>query len=1013
MYTNIFPPKQFLIFIHVLLIFPFLQQPIDDTDTLSELKSLVYSNGIPEPIIPYTVSEGTSGDSLLSNVNANATVNNPYKPIHPNILRTSVWKKLLGITIPIVTEQEYTALLRKGLSHSAHRIATDLPRTLRGERSIQPLLQSRIRLLNAFIHWEEQYVSQSSSLSPSLSSSSSTSNVLPPSVQTNRIKEFFGYQQGMGSIVAIFLYIMNEYDAFVCFIQFITNCIPEFFLAGHNRVREGCELADILFSNIDPTLHQHFVHMYGTSSSNAELMFFSRIASLYSNRLPISNTIQLWDRILASGVYFTIVCCVSECVLRRNELLTANRDAITRFQGIGSGNTNSTITKSESDTASESRSSSHCLLPIDELIRRSIDILTALSDELRILVYNFTGNSSSNSNNSKSTISLNPSLAIESTTIGALSKYRNHQQIHPPIRVRTSMENTGSNISSNKQPASLAVVPQPSHVTFLSTGEPYPISKDKTATTYSHEVGRCKTPSNDSSYASDISSSVSFEPDTTSVLNQLSSYKDPPLTYTNTPSHIQLIDQSNIPPTNEIIDTWGETTENENTNDNDDDQQTAASVIEQPSMIEGGTDDETLSEFTTPRSTVFNETTESLHTLHHSMNFEGIEENEEVNIEQDEAAVPTRRNESTTYETKIKPTNEVLQYGDLTTDPRGLTTSKGKFRTTSSTASAPFVGGYHEWTKGFSTTAPTTIGNTDTNSGTIPYHHRFLKGSSVSSTKSLIGSLSPSVAEAILLHEAFRDNPVDSLSRSFSLSTTSGNGIKRNNLSTNTGSSLLMTSPQGIHQGKLSLVLPLVNIGTTIDNNNNGTSRRDTITNNPTTTTSTSTTTTVLHTATDTIKSDNISRSVVRVTNKGESTEDDDRQVFPDDEIKSSQERQHHHRSYSNELVQLSTMTTGTETMLNYRCHSRKYLSDSAFIMSSTSDGNLSYRQSSSSSSLSARIVRNNTSRCGQEHGVQLITSHQRNGSNGSHSTGGSSHSSRNLSSIADALLNIDAEEEK
>jgi hypothetical protein len=87
---------------------------------------------------------------------------------------------------------------------------------------------------------------------------------------------------------------------------------------------------------LDPTLHHHLMSLFGPASSHAELMFFSRISSLFANRPPLSSIVRLWDAILAFGVQFVVVLCAAEALIRREELLAAGRDSVTRFQGIGS-----------------------------------------------------------------------------------------------------------------------------------------------------------------------------------------------------------------------------------------------------------------------------------------------------------------------------------------------------------------------------------------------------------------------------------------------------------------------------------------------------------------------------------------------------------------------------------------------------------------------------------------------------------------------------------------------------
>lgn len=117
------------------------------------------------------------------------------------------------------------------------------------------------------------------------------------------------------------------------FFALVASGIPSFFAPGQQVVRAGCALADAVLAHVDPPLHRHFLRHYGPAATHAELLFFARIASMYASRPPLRRVVRLWDGILAFGVHLLPVLCAAEAVARRSELLAAERDAITRFQG--------------------------------------------------------------------------------------------------------------------------------------------------------------------------------------------------------------------------------------------------------------------------------------------------------------------------------------------------------------------------------------------------------------------------------------------------------------------------------------------------------------------------------------------------------------------------------------------------------------------------------------------------------------------------------------------------------
>lgn len=308
-------------------------------------------------------------------------------------LRGAVWKVLLGVTG--IDAREYVSLLSRGPSRCAGRISTDLPRTLKGDPTVQALSDARTRLLNAFAHWAEDeaarlrqaHAATAAAPSagddpqqqrqpaqpghrPSLSSSAHAAPVHIPEVVTS------GYQQGMGSLAAVLLFVLPEVDAFAAFRQLVTHGIPGLYESSLAGVREGCGLADDVLAVVDPDVRSHLIDVYGPASSHAELMFYSRIAALYANRPPLEHVVRIWDCCFAFGAHLVVLLCAAECVLRRRELLEAGRDAITRFQGIGDAKDSSPAANAPG-TAAGPR-----LLDADQLVVVALELVQHLPPDL-------------------------------------------------------------------------------------------------------------------------------------------------------------------------------------------------------------------------------------------------------------------------------------------------------------------------------------------------------------------------------------------------------------------------------------------------------------------------------------------------------------------------------------------------------------------------------------------------------------------------------------------------------
>jgi hypothetical protein len=268
-------------------------------------------------------------------------------------LRPAVWHALLGA--PECTVDEYLSLVAAGPSRLAAEINNDLHRTLakdprRDELAPAPV---RARLLNAYVHWADRERAAGGG-------GGGGSGAGQPQ-----------YVQGMGSIAMAVAYVFaqragdptsaaaawaaeeeeepveaqwaahghgisrswSEVHAFAAMRSLLTRGIPTWFTSGQPPVHAAASLALSLTWEVDPELAAHVVSIHGSPDITWDLLFFSRCSALYANRPPLTGIVQLWDCLLAFGLHFVVLLCVGEMVMRREELLAAGRDAITRFQG--------------------------------------------------------------------------------------------------------------------------------------------------------------------------------------------------------------------------------------------------------------------------------------------------------------------------------------------------------------------------------------------------------------------------------------------------------------------------------------------------------------------------------------------------------------------------------------------------------------------------------------------------------------------------------------------------------
>ncbi|KAM0564115.1 hypothetical protein ACHAPJ_000324 [Fusarium lateritium] len=261
-------------------------------------------------------------------------------------LRIYVWLVLLDA--PILSTDDYLALIHRGASPAYSKIRNDTFRTL----TTDPLFRRRvseaslIRLLNA-IAWklydarEEQRQSRPSSSRASLPgdsasgrSQSGTSTSSPTArnraraltLTTEGSESGAGaatlepgtYVQGMNVLAAPFLYAArSEAEAFVAFHSLLTRECPGYIRGAMDGVHRGLALVDKVLAIVDPKLS-----MYLTAKGlSAEIYAFPSVLTLCACTPPLPEVLRLWDFLFAYGPHLNIVCIVAQLTIMRSQIL--------------------------------------------------------------------------------------------------------------------------------------------------------------------------------------------------------------------------------------------------------------------------------------------------------------------------------------------------------------------------------------------------------------------------------------------------------------------------------------------------------------------------------------------------------------------------------------------------------------------------------------------------------------------------------------------------------------------
>jgi len=262
-------------------------------------------------------------------------------------LRIYAWLVLLNA--PIVSTDDYLALIHRSASPSYSKIRNDTFRTL----ATDPLFRRRvseaslIRLLNA-VAWKlfdsQQETLLTRSPSPTQSQSSRTLNTsnqqgspelqssIPTFSRSRAMTESSEhspgppqpttYVQGMNVLSAPFLYASrSESQAYSLFYTLITRELPAYISPTMHGVHQGLALVDKVLAIVDPKLSLYLVG----KGMTAEIYGFASVLTLCACTPPLPEVLRLWDFLFAYGVHLNILCIVAQLVILREEILRSPR----------------------------------------------------------------------------------------------------------------------------------------------------------------------------------------------------------------------------------------------------------------------------------------------------------------------------------------------------------------------------------------------------------------------------------------------------------------------------------------------------------------------------------------------------------------------------------------------------------------------------------------------------------------------------------------------------------------
>lgn len=245
---------------------------------------------------------------------------------------------LILLDAPILSTDDYLALIHRGASPAYSKIRNDTFRTL----TTDPLFRRRvseaslIRLLNA-VAWKLHDARESrTSLGPIVSDPTFTPpGGSPAGKARSRIStlpdgsdsgvsgpEPGTYVQGMNVLAAPFLYAArSEAEAFVAFHTLLARECPGYIRGTMDGVHRGLALVDKVLAIVDPKLGGYLM----SRGLKAEIYAFPSVLTLCACTPPLPEVLRLWDFLFAYGPHLNILCIVAQLHLMRDRILKSPR----------------------------------------------------------------------------------------------------------------------------------------------------------------------------------------------------------------------------------------------------------------------------------------------------------------------------------------------------------------------------------------------------------------------------------------------------------------------------------------------------------------------------------------------------------------------------------------------------------------------------------------------------------------------------------------------------------------
>ncbi|KNC83497.1 hypothetical protein SARC_04253 [Sphaeroforma arctica JP610] len=208
-------------------------------------------------------------------------------------LRGQLWKILLQVET--ISGDEYASLVSKGRSQVHDKIKNDVFRTFKNDTEFRQRVDENqiTRGLNALAH----------------------------KMVEDKTHTRISYVQGMNVLLAPFLYVMPELDAFYCFHRLLHRHIPSYVDTNCTGVHTALQLFTECLKHCDADLYAKL------RTIPVESYAFSPIMSLLAGSPPLSEVLRLWDFMFAFGAHLNVICVLAQVIGLRDAILAEKSPA--------------------------------------------------------------------------------------------------------------------------------------------------------------------------------------------------------------------------------------------------------------------------------------------------------------------------------------------------------------------------------------------------------------------------------------------------------------------------------------------------------------------------------------------------------------------------------------------------------------------------------------------------------------------------------------------------------------